>query len=60
MEENEMLAMLFIIALIFLAVVLLGRAMVNGGYDSISFTFLGFLGGFALAICIGIGAIIVS
>ena len=55
-----MLAMLFIIALIFLAVVLLGRAMVNGGYDSISFTFLGFLGGFALAICIGIGAIIVS
>lgn len=55
-----MLAMLFIIALIFLVVVLLGQAMVNAGYDGISFTFLGFFGGFALAICIGIGAIIIS
>lgn len=49
-----MLAMVFIIALIFLVVVLLGLAMVNGGgYDGVSFTFLGILGGFALAICVG-------
>lgn len=54
-----MIAGIIFIALVLFVVVLLGLAMINGGgYDGISFTFLGVLGGFALAICLG--ALIVS
>jgi len=42
------------IAVIFLAVALFGFAMIrSGGYDVLSFMFLGLLGGFALAIFLG-------
>jgi len=59
MEETTVIAVIIFIALVLFVVVLLGLAMINGGgYDGISFTFLGVLGGFALAICLG--ALIVS
>jgi len=42
------------IAVIFLAVALFGFAMVrSGGYDVLSFIFLGLLSGFALAVIFG-------
>ena len=44
-----------LIALVLLIVVILAFAMVRcGGYDGLSFTFLGLLGGMALMIFVGI------
>ncbi|MBK6324325.1 MAG: hypothetical protein IPF56_00050 [Chloroflexi bacterium] len=49
-----MLATMLVIAIVLFVVVLLGLAMVRGGgYDVISFIFLGLLCGFALAIFLG-------